>query len=67
MEPHTIAAGRRNMENGDLDTSRLRAEGGGRIPLKKSSAIIDTIAAIMENDTAVNPVSGCKWTRKTTL
>lgn len=33
---------------------------------KKTPEIIEAIAAIMEHDTAGDPVSGCKWTRKTT-
>ncbi len=33
---------------------------------KKKPEIIDAIAAIMEHDTAGDPISGCKWTRKTT-
>ncbi|MHC4106184.1 MAG: ISAzo13 family transposase [Planctomycetota bacterium] len=33
---------------------------------KKTPEIIEAIAAIMEHETAGDPVSGCKWTRKTT-
>ncbi len=29
MDPHTVSRGRRELEDGDWDTSRLRAEGGG--------------------------------------
>jgi hypothetical protein len=35
MDPHTVARGRRELVNGDWDTSRLRAEGGGRSPVEK--------------------------------
>ncbi len=35
MDPHTVARGRRDLENGDWDTGRLRAEGGGRSPVEK--------------------------------
>jgi len=35
MDPHTVAHGRRELENGDWDTSRLRAEGGGRSSVEK--------------------------------
>jgi hypothetical protein len=35
MAPHTVARGRRDLENGDWDTSRLRAKGGGRSPVEK--------------------------------
>ena len=67
MDPHTVARGRRDLEKRRLGYGRLRAEGGGRATGKKTPAIIDTIAAIMEHETAGDPVSGCKWTRKTTL
>jgi hypothetical protein len=30
MDPHTVARGRRDLEKGNWDTSRLRAKGGGR-------------------------------------
>jgi hypothetical protein len=35
MDPHTVARGRRDLEKGDWDTSRLRAEGGGRSSVEK--------------------------------
>ena len=35
MDPHTVARGRRDLENGDWDTGRLRAEGGGRSAVEK--------------------------------
>ena len=35
MDPHTVARGRCELENGDWDTSRLRAEGGGRSLVEK--------------------------------
>ena len=35
LDPHTVARGRRELEKGDWDRGRLRAEGGGRIPVEK--------------------------------
>jgi len=35
MDPHTVSRGRRELENGDWDTSRLRSEGGGRSSAEK--------------------------------
>jgi hypothetical protein len=35
MDPHTVACGRRDLEKGNWDTSRLRAEGGGRSSVEK--------------------------------
>ena len=35
MDTHTVARGRRELEKGHWDASRLRSEGGGRISLEK--------------------------------
>jgi hypothetical protein len=35
MDPHTVARGRRDLEKGHWDTSRLRAKGAGRSPVEK--------------------------------
>jgi len=35
MDQHTVARGRRDLEKGDWDMSRLRAEGGGRSSVEK--------------------------------
>jgi hypothetical protein len=35
MDPHTVARGRGELEEGDWDTDRLRNEGGGCIPVEK--------------------------------
>ena len=35
MDPHTVARGRRELEVGDWDTSRLRGKGGGRKTVEK--------------------------------
>ena len=35
MDPHTVARGRRDLEKGNWDTSRLRAPGGGRSLVEK--------------------------------
>ena len=35
IDPHTVARGRRELEEGDWDPKRLRAEGGGRSLLEK--------------------------------
>jgi hypothetical protein len=35
IDPHTVARGRRDLEKGNWDTSRLRAEGGGRSSVEK--------------------------------
>lgn len=35
MDPHTVARGRRELEEGDWDRGRLRVEGGGRSSVEK--------------------------------
>lgn len=35
MDPHTVARGRRELEKGDWDASRLRGKGGGRKSVEK--------------------------------
>jgi len=35
MDPHTVARGRRDLEKGNWDTSRLRAKGAGRSSVEK--------------------------------
>ena len=35
MDPHTVARGRRDLEKGNWDTSRLRTKGGGRRSVEK--------------------------------
>lgn len=35
MDPHTVARGRRDLEKGNWDTTRLRAQGGGRRSVEK--------------------------------
>lgn len=35
MDPHTVSRGRRDLEKGDWDTSRLRSKGGGRSSVEK--------------------------------
>src|SRR5665213_3571407 len=65
-DPHTVAKGRRQLPAQDVETDRVRAVGGGRKPVEKKTAVIDAIHKLMEKETAGDPISGVKWTRKTT-
>ena len=68
LDPHTVAKGRRELMSGDL-TPRRKDQGQRRrtsFTGKKTPQIMDEIADIMKYETAGDPVSGCKWTRKTT-
>jgi len=35
MDPHTVARGRQELINGDINPERIRAKGGGRLPQEK--------------------------------
>jgi len=44
----------------------VRRPGGGGRRQKKRPEVIEAIGRLMEHDTAGDPVSGVKWTRRTT-
>lgn len=60
MHPHTVARGRQKPMSGELTHDRVRAKGAVAWYRKKTPEIIEAIAAIMEYETAGDPVSGCK-------
>ena len=67
LDPHTVARGRQQLLAQDVEVDRARKAGGGRRPVeKKRPKIIDAIEIILEHDTAGDPITGLKWTRKTT-
>ncbi len=62
-----MAKGRRELLQRDLDIDRIRKAGGGRKPVeKKNPEIISRIEELMCHDTAGDPVTGLKWSRRTT-
>jgi transposase len=67
LDPHTVARGRQQLLAQDVEVDRARKAGGGRRRVeKKTPEIIDAIEIILEHDTAGDPITGLKWTRKTT-
>ena len=67
MDPHTVAKGRRELLEQDLAIDRIRKAGGGRKPVeKKTPEVISRIEELMRHDTAGDPITGVKWSRRTT-
>ena len=66
IDPSTVAAGRRQLVDRDVEVDRVRRAGGGRTPTKKTPEVIARIQALMTHETAGDPVSGLKWTHRTT-
>src|SRR6266851_9480 len=67
LDPHTVARGRQQLLAQDVEVERARKTGGGRRPVKKKTPeIIEAIEILLEHDTAGDPITGLKWTRKTT-
>ena len=67
LDPHTVARGRQQLLAQDVEVERARKAGGGRKRVeKKTPEIIDAIEILLEHDTAGDPITGLKWTRKTT-
>ena len=57
IDPSTVAAGRRQLVERDVEIDRVR---------KKTPEVIAHIEALMDHETAGDPLSGLKWTRRTT-
>ena len=67
IDSSTVAAGRRQLVDRDVEVDRVRRAGGGRTPTeKKTPEVIARIEALMTHETAGDPVSGLKWTHRTT-
>jgi hypothetical protein len=67
LDPHSVARGRQLLIAQDVELDRARKAGGGRKRVeKKTPEIIDAIEILLEHDTAGDPITGLKWTRKTT-
>jgi len=59
----TVARGRRELIAGKIDVDRVRAPGAGR-PSAKKTAIVETLEELLADETAGDPITGVKWSRK---
>ena len=67
IDPSTVAAGRRQLVERDIEIDRVRRAGGGRPRTeKKRRKSSPTSKTLMDHETAGDPVRGLKWTRRTT-
>ncbi|MFL7793372.1 MAG: ISAzo13 family transposase [Anaerolineae bacterium] len=67
MHVETIRRGRRELDADleDRPTDRMRLPGGGRPPVgKKQAGIRGAIEALVEGETAGDPITGRKWVRR---
>jgi hypothetical protein len=67
MDPHTVAKGRRELEEHDVDIERIRKSGRrSKDDGKKTPEVFAEIEKLMKHDTAGDPITGVKWSRRTT-
>jgi len=67
LDRKTIARGIRELRQGEAAIGRDRKAGGGRKKLeKKDGKIVRVLKSLMKDDVGGDPISGVKWTRKST-
>ena len=67
LDVSPVARGRRELLEHDVKVDRVRRAGAGRKLIeKKTPEVIARIEELMKYETAGDPVSGLRWTRKTT-
>ena len=67
LDVSTVARGRRELLEHDVNVERVRKAGAGRKAVeKKRQKFIAAIEELMKYEVASDPVSGLRWTRKTT-
>ena len=61
IDPSTVATGRRQLVERDVEVDRVRRAGGGRTPTeKKTPDVFARLEALMAHETAGDPVSGLR-------
>ena len=66
IDSGTVARGRRQLLAQDVERQRVRRHGGGRPPLEKTPHVIAAIEATLKHDVAGDPITGIRWTHRTT-
>ena len=66
LDAHTVARGRQQLLDQDVVSGRTRRPGGGRPHGKKTADLIAVLHCLLEHDTAGDPMTGLRWSRRTT-
>lgn len=66
LDPHTVARGRRELLSEGLHSDRILRRGARRKRVEKSPELLIALEKLMEFETAGDPMTELKWTRKTT-
>ena len=67
LDPKTVARGRKELLGGKVNADNIREPGGGRKQIEKRIPnVVEKIEELMKYETAGDPMSNLKWTRKTT-
>jgi hypothetical protein len=67
LDAHTVARGRQQLLDQDVVSPGTRRKGGGRLSTKKKTpCIIDVLHRLLEHDTAGDPMTGLRWSRRST-
>jgi hypothetical protein len=66
LEVHTVARGRQQLLDQNVVRGRTRRTGGGCTPTEKTPDIIAVLHCLLEHDTAGDPMTGLRWSRRTT-
>ena len=66
MSRSTVIRGRKQLLSGEFERHRVRKPGGGRKRVKKNDSLNTLLEQIVDCDTAGDPSSGLRWTRRTT-
>ena len=67
VDAGSVARGRKQLLAGDVQRDRVRRPGGGAAtPGKKTPDVIAAIEAALQHDVAGDPITGVRWTHRTT-
>lgn len=64
LDPHTVARGRQQLLDQNIELGRSRRPGAGR-KAGGPPEILTVIERLLEHDTAGDPITGLKWSRRT--
>ena len=66
LDEETVARGRQQLLEAKVQRDRVRQPGGGRPRVeKKTPGLLKALARLLQEDTAGDPITGLKWSRRT--